>query len=602
MSRPGTSQGQKPSSLRSRTRAGSALTNGDAASRTNANANRPHERKNSNRLRVGKVQTQREPALLQPTQGKALRRDGLDATGAVSEADSLVELYGGHASVSPAAGVPPRANGTGANRDLYLDEDEDPERSRWIHRDKLARIEIEEMQRAGIYVGPINRRLIKPSVEQQQPEEEPQAQESESESESESDERATERRQSPPSAVPLATTPDFGYDGYEEEERRQSTARMEAHDEDRISFELRRPEEVAAEANEEVARAMAQNRRLVRKPSWSKIPLSKSSPIPVPQDFIEKNTPTPRSRSGAFGGLDEQSIEYRRVRNRSTSVGSQNLLDQHEEGVMGTPTPAPRPSTQDSPPESKDSGRRPSSSYGRGAPGTRDASGQQKPRPRTGPEKNSPAQRPVTRSGETPPRPINRPEGDPPWLATMYKPDPRLPQEEQLLPTVAKRLQREQWEREGKPVPAVELDFEPVATDRVRSPKPEPRSKPTPSPPADFSASNPRDEWPLRSPDHHSGRRSKPAETRSDRGDRMPPPIEQQQQQQQQPRQPRQSSPAAAAAAKPAPAPAPAPKPTPDPSSKPSIQPPSRPLRVQEPVGEEQEKEAKAGCRCCVVM
>lgn len=569
MSRPGTSQSQKPSSLRSRTTAGSALTNGDGAARSHPNANRPHERKNSNRLKVGKIQPQREPTLLQPTQGKAARRDGIDATGAVSEPDSLVDLYGGHGSVLPAAGVPPRANGTGANRDLYLDEDEDPERSRWIHRDKLARIEIEEMQRAGIYVGPISRPMIKPSVEQQQHEPELQSQESEN------DERATERRQTPPSAAPLATTLDLGYDGYEEEEQRQSTARMEAHDEARISFELRRPEEVAAEANEEVARATGQNRRLVRKPSWSKIPLSKSSPIPVPQDFIEKNTPTPRSRSGPWGGLDEQSIEYRRVRNRSTSVGSQNLLDQHDDGGMSTPTPAPRPSTQDSPAEFRDSGRRPSSSYGRGQSGARDASGQQKPRPRAGPEKNSPAQRPATRSGETPPRPINRPEGDPPWLATMYKPDPRLPQEQQLLPTVAKRLQREQWEREGKPVPAVELSFEPVAVDRTRSPRPERRSKPTPSPPADFSTSNPRDEWPLRSPDH-SGYGSQPAETRSDRGGRMAPPVDQQARQ-----------------------PSPAPKPTPNPASRPSGQPPSRPLQVQEP---DEDKQDKAGCRCCVVM
>jgi len=42
--------------------------------------------------------------------------------------------------------------------------------------------------------------------------------------------------------------------------------------------------------------------------------------------------------------------------------------------------------------------------------------------------------------------PAARPEGDAPWLAEMYKPDPRLPQEEQIIPTHAKRLAREKEE------------------------------------------------------------------------------------------------------------------------------------------------------------
>jgi hypothetical protein len=32
----------------------------------------------------------------------------------------------------------------------------------------------------------------------------------------------------------------------------------------------------------------------------------------------------------------------------------------------------------------------------------------------------------------------------------MYKPDPRLPPDQQMLPTHAKRLAQEQWEKEGK--------------------------------------------------------------------------------------------------------------------------------------------------------
>jgi len=44
---------------------------------------------------------------------------------------------------------------------------------------------------------------------------------------------------------------------------------------------------------------------------------------------------------------------------------------------------------------------------------------------------------------------VHRPEGDPPWLASMYAPDPRLPPEQQMLPTHAKRMAREQWEKDG---------------------------------------------------------------------------------------------------------------------------------------------------------
>lgn len=47
------------------------------------------------------------------------------------------------------------------------------------------------------------------------------------------------------------------------------------------------------------------------------------------------------------------------------------------------------------------------------------------------------------------PGPINRPEGEAPWIATMYKPDPMLPPEQQMLPTQARRLQ-EQQQREAE--------------------------------------------------------------------------------------------------------------------------------------------------------
>lgn len=43
--------------------------------------------------------------------------------------------------------------------------------------------------------------------------------------------------------------------------------------------------------------------------------------------------------------------------------------------------------------------------------------------------------------------PTAQPEGEAPWIADMYKPDPRLPQDEQIIPTHAKRLAREKEDR-----------------------------------------------------------------------------------------------------------------------------------------------------------
>lgn len=56
--------------------------------------------------------------------------------------------------------------------------------------------------------------------------------------------------------------------------------------------------------------------------------------------------------------------------------------------------------------------------------------------------------RPGTRTG--PPNPINRPEGDAPWLNQMYKPDPRLPPDQQMLPTHARRMVELQREADAR--------------------------------------------------------------------------------------------------------------------------------------------------------
>ena len=70
--------------------------------------------------------------------------------------------------------------------------------------------------------------------------------------------------------------------------------------------------------------------------------------------------------------------------------------------------------------------------------------------------------RPGTAGDGRPRTATNPPEGDPPWLAGMYKPDPRLPPDQQMLPTHAKRLAQEQWERDGKSANVYDRDFNPI--------------------------------------------------------------------------------------------------------------------------------------------
>lgn len=69
-----------------------------------------------------------------------------DVSRSGSEPDSLLDLYGRPRSQIDSGDLMDRAAGTVAT----FGDDEDPEHSRWIHRDKLALIESHEMQEAGI--------------------------------------------------------------------------------------------------------------------------------------------------------------------------------------------------------------------------------------------------------------------------------------------------------------------------------------------------------------------------------------------------------------------------------------------------------------------
>lgn len=329
--------------------------------------------------------------------------------------------------------------------------------SAWIHRDKLAQIEIQEMEEAGIHVRQSRR----------------------STSAGPGASGRTSRSQSH-SSPRLAVSEDKQVDGDEDEEveegeeqerqrplyssfddyKRVST--IPAEDEEEQAFdpvvdsEIRTPEEVAAEH--------FANRPHTIRPSTSRIPISKVSPVPVPQQVVDRDSPLPRSRTGSgarvSGGWDD--LQYAR-KARSNSIASQVLFDDAD-GVQTPSRPNSshlRSSNENSPPKSRlpskatptSGARKGSGTNGTSRPGS---SHLNKARTPSAPTK----QRPGSSGGhKMRPSTSHAPEGEAPWISTMYKPDPRLPPDQQMLPTHAKRMMQEQWERDGKTGTAYDRHF-----------------------------------------------------------------------------------------------------------------------------------------------
>lgn len=318
---------------------------------------------------------------------------------------------------------------------------EDFDDSAWIHRDKLAQIEIQEMADAGIRVRQPRRSGSAG----------PRRSSSRSMSRNALRKPASREQLNGGSAEDVAYSDDYG--------RKRVSTIPAASDEQEEGFdpmvdsEIRTPEEVAAQPQQMYQQPL--------RPSTSRIPISKTSPVPVPPNVVGRDSPLPRSRNGSgawSGNWDE--LQYAR-RARSGSVNSQAFL-QDSDGV----TTPPRPSSAHvrnsgdnntpysrSPPKARVPAKDTPTSGARRNPtasnsAARSASGSAtKPRARSGTHNN----RPGSSSGR--PRPStshNRPEGEAPWIATMYKPDPSIPPDQQILPTHAKRMAQEQWEREGK--------------------------------------------------------------------------------------------------------------------------------------------------------
>jgi len=297
---------------------------------------------------------------------------------------------------------------------------------------------------------------------------------------------------------------EYDYDEYRANQhhdtKRQRVA--EQHDEDVFDFELRTPEEVAAEQH-----ARQYFHSPPAKLNSTRIPMPKQSPVPVPSIIMERDSPLARSRASSGTGIPE-------FRPRSRSVNSAVLLDDE---IPRTPIDARRPSASDespssSPPKSRVAGKTPQSRKGSGS--QRTALGTSKYRASSQQNRSSPEKRPGTSSGR--PSTSHRLEGDPPWIASMYKPDPRLPPDQQMLPTHAKRMAQEQWEKEGKIGTAYDREFRLLNTEEIERP-------------LDLSFDKPgqeekkKPEWPLSQHDANaSAQNSRPGTSGTGRYSTMP--------------------------------------------------------------------------------
>ena len=299
--------------------------------------------------------------------------------------------------------------------------------SPWIHRDKLAQIEIQEMEEAGIHV-----RLSRRSTSAEpgaRPGSRPQSRTG-SVSKEPGEARSHPKRVS---TIPAGNEEEEA--GEEEEEYEPLTVDTQFGKTHEAGMEPSSPESVA-------------------RPGTSRIPVSKVSPVPVSHNVVGRESPLPRSqhgRSGPSGNWDELTHARRR---RNPSMGSQNLLDEDGDATPSQPgTPRHASSTENSPPKSRLPSRPTPSSGAKKTP----TPGLSKSASRTAPN-----QRPTSRSGHKS-RPSTghqqAPEGTAPWEWNMYKPDPRLPPDQQMLPTHARRMMQEQWEREGHTGTAYDRDL-----------------------------------------------------------------------------------------------------------------------------------------------
>ncbi|KAK0719857.1 hypothetical protein B0H67DRAFT_167439 [Lasiosphaeris hirsuta] len=472
-----------------------------------------------------------ESSYLSPALHRDLKSRSINENG--SPADSLLDLYDGardERAKNPhkrVIGETPAEPGVDDN-------------SKWIHRDKLARIESEELQAAGFYLPRPKERARSKSQNR--------ARRDQSQDKINGQGRSIGGEQSATRSRKNSTAP--GTD--------PRTPELESPP----GWDLRLPEEIAEEGDD--AYWVSNGNAKV-----SKIPVAKLSPVPIPSEHLERDTLLLRKRDGSPG--DDDTIHYPKPRARSGSTGNA-LAKTSPNGTVSQPSPQSNKQPNTSPKKTVAAGgaRKPSA--------VRPANGAAgRPKTRGGPSKDSTSSgggttRPSTRSGE---RELSigsskQMEGEPPWMVSAYRPDPRLPPDQQLLPTVARRLQQEKWEREGKFGNVYDREFRPLTDEGfLKPPEPEPEAAAEEEEDEkEYVEGDDRDDrdnhadWPLKAEARNSVRSAYSVMPRiSDK-----------------------------------------PNPSPLPSPRTPVQPrqPSPVVRV--PVPPEEPSQKKSGCGCCIVM
>ncbi|KAE8842920.1 hypothetical protein PTNB73_00969 [Pyrenophora teres f. teres] len=340
-----------------------------------------------------------------------------------ADQDSVLEYYKSHTNTNTKKG-PTSIKGKAKKKAVKAGPEPEYDANAWIHRDKLKEIETRELEEAGFRVG--------------------------------RDSRSNSRSQSATRRARVRTNSESTEQSKDGELTEPTEPRK------RISTIPAEDEEAVGEYQDDTTDFHPSRGGHSVRPSTSRIPLPKSSGIPVPASLADRDAPLSRSR-GNSGNWSENAIGAMGARVRSGSVGSQALLD--DDGRQRTPPEGghrrnistgswtPPKSPQKSPVK-KAPAKSTTTTAGRKT-GTQKT--QTKPRGTSG---NSPPKRPRTSGGSfTRPTTTHRPEGEAPWIASMYKPDPRLPPDQQIIPTHAKRMQQEQWQNEGRVGSMYDKDF-----------------------------------------------------------------------------------------------------------------------------------------------
>ena len=412
-------------------------------------------------------------------------------SGGNSPADSVVDLYSGGRSAnnSAANGIDHgrKRNSMGVFEVVGPEMDEDD--PGWIHRDKLARIESRELQAAGIVL-PRTRAYSRQGARSNR------SRETSANGLGRSDRGQQKRQKIETQQDWTPEEPDTQQDpSYTLSNVGIISDNTNAGD-DPSTWDLRTPEEIAADSY--LSQGEHEYRSLSK--GASKIPINMQSAVPIPLDYLERDAPVKRAKSAVWG-REAESFAYPHPVQVPKAAFEETVQPPLEE-PMRSATVGAKPGSPKKNGTGRPATRKTSAPLsGKQPPVSSTSNTSSRPKTRSG----SNASRPVTRSGE-----IKALEGDPPWLATMYKPDPRLPPDQQLLPTVAKRMMQERMEREGKAGDMYDTQFRVVREgDWGERPDPAIEMEPKESPPPPNDEPRGKEEplkdgssnqWPLKSP------------------------------------------------------------------------------------------------------